>query len=120
MYSMVEVINPGALCIGCDCIDMLSEECEAEVEREHAAIPSDSVKVQGRLRKSSSFWRDTLHASDYVFSIVTSGYKLPFVQWPKPVFLENYNMSESERLFVTEAIQELVDNNCAAEVCTPH
>ena len=45
--------------------------------------------------------------------------KLPFVQWPKPVFLENYNMSESERLFVTEAIQELVDNNCAAEVCTP-
>ena len=119
MYSMVEVMNPGALRIGCDCIDMLSEECGAEVEREHAAIPSDSVEVQGRLRKSSSFWRDTLRASDYVFSIVTSGYKLPFVQWPEPVFLENYNMSESERLFVTEAIQELVDNNCAAEVCTP-
>ena len=45
---------------GCECVDMLSEVCGAEVVGEHAAIPSDSVKVQGRLRKSASFWRDTI------------------------------------------------------------
>ena len=77
---------------------MLSEVCGAEVEGEHAAILSDSVKVQGlapsrgRLRKSSSFWKDTLHVSHFIFSIITSAYKLPFIRWPSPVFLENYRM----------------------------
>ena len=98
---------------------MLSEVCGAEVVGEHAAIPSDSVKVQGRLRKSASFWKDTLNASQFIFSIITSGYKLPFIRWPSPVFLENYRMSENERLFVAEAIQELVDNGCTVKVDSP-
>ena len=73
----------------------------------------DTVSCERPFTRLSALACKGLNASQFIFSIITSGYKLPFIRWPSPVFLENYRMSENERLFVAEAIQELVDNGCA-------
>ena len=85
----------------------------------HVCIPSDSMAVFGRLRRRANFWRESLRASEHIMSIVSDGYRLPFVRLPTPSFLENHSMSYDDRSFAAEAIKELVDNCCVGRVDRP-
>ena len=82
-------------------------------------IPTNLGSVQGMLEKHSSFWRDELKVSEHILGIVSSGYKLPFIRFPKPCFQENYKCSISDQQFIASAIAELVANNCAQRVTEP-
>ena len=53
----------------------------------HVCIPSDSIAVFGRLRRRANFWRELLQATEHIMSIVSAGYRLPFVRLPTPSFL---------------------------------
>ena len=60
----------------------------------HMCIPSDSMAVFGS--KRANFWRESLHASEHITSIVSAGYRL---RLPTPSFLENHSMSYDDRSY---------------------
>ena len=83
----------------------------------HTCIPP--VSVHGRLRECTGFWREELRASEHICSIINTGYRLPFVKFPKPCFQENHRCSNSDKQFVAAAIADLVVSKCAQRVMEP-
>jgi hypothetical protein len=67
----------------------------------HASFCSDSVR--GGLYRCSTYWRDTLNASQFVQSIVQDGYKIPFRSIPETCFLANNKSARDHLDFVSEA-----------------
>ena len=59
-----------------------------------------SFLIQGKLRASLSFWRDTVRASDFVLDIIGNGYKIPFRESPLPYSIENRSSALIHRGFV--------------------
>lgn len=84
-----------------------------------------TVPVQGRLRTCSNFWENTLKPSSFMQGIVDSGYRLPFLSYPAPVFMRNHSSAFENKDFVGKAIKELLAANCVVEcrecptVCSP-
>ena len=83
----------------------------------HASFCSDSVR--GRLYRCSTYWRDTLNASQFVQSIVQDGYKIPFRSIPETCFLANNKSARDNPDFVSEAIVKLLKGRYIEEQSEP-
>ena len=105
-------------------------ECEQSWPEEDLLdrmIPPEtsSESVVGRLRTHSDFWTNQLQASSFVQEIVTTGYRLPFLQYPVPIFMRNHKSTLEKKEFVESAIKDLVAASCVIEckecptVCSP-
>ena len=80
---------------------------------------STSCGVKGRLSAAVDFWKSTLKAPDFVVSIITRGYRLPFARYPPPYFLANNRSAFQHPEFVSHAMCELLENDCIIEHSTP-
>lgn len=78
-----------------------------------------SDKVKGRLKSRIKFWRDNLNAPQFVVSMIETGYRLPFLQFPPSCYLKNNLSALKHHEFVAQAITELLSNNCIIEHTTP-
>ena len=83
----------------------------------HASFCSDSVR--GGLYKCSTYWRDTLNASQFVQSVVQDGYKIPFRSIPETCFLANNKSARDNPDFVSEAIVKLLKGRYIEEQSEP-
>ena len=83
----------------------------------HASFCSDSVR--GGLYRCSTYWRDTLNASQFVQSIVQDGYKIPFRSIPETCFLANNKSARDHPDFVSEAIVKLLKGRYIEEQSEP-
>lgn len=54
-----------------------------------------------------------------IMSVVTEGYKIPFIEFPPPMFYRNNNSSLNEISFVTDSILELLTSNRISEKPDP-
>ena len=77
--------------------------------------PCPTENISGRLRKCLSVWRD-IGASRWVQDVLYFGYKLPFIQLPKPAVFENHTACNKHRSYVDKAIAELVVCGAAEKV----
>ena len=66
------------------------------------------LSVQGRLREDARFWEEKLEVSSLVVEIVTTGYRLPFILFPPPLFARNHKSASEHSIFVHDSIEELV------------
>ena len=80
---------------------------------------SASCGVKGRLSAAVDFWKSTLKAPDFVVSIITRGYRLPFARYPPPCFLANNRLAFQHPEFVSQAMCKLLENDCIIEHSTP-
>lgn len=77
------------------------------------------VNVKGNLKKHSSYWKNVLHANDFIMNVIDFGYRIPFFSDPPSVFLKNNRSALQHSEFVENSIQELLSKNCITEVkCT--
>ena len=72
-----------------------------------------------RLSGAVDFWKSTLKAADFVVSIITRGYRLPFARYLPPCFLADNRSAFQHPEFVSQAICELLENDCIIEHSTP-
>ena len=72
--------------------------------------------VQGKLRLNSSFWRDVLQASAFVLDIIEHGYKIIFLESPLPYSFDNRSSALQHEVFVSGAVDELLERGCIKEV----
>ena len=77
------------------------------------------VTVKGRLGAAVDFWCDTLDASEFVWSIIKDGYRLPFAAYSSPCFLRNNLSALKHKDFVSQAILELLAGECISEHAVP-
>lgn len=63
--------------------------------------------VRGRLRSHLSFWEGA-GASQFVLSVISCGYYLPFVSNPLPYFAPNHRSADRHSTYVSQAIQDLL------------
>ena len=75
--------------------------------------------VRGGLSQCATYWRDTLHASQFVQSIVEDGYKIRFQSLPETCFLANNKSARDQPEFVAEAIQKLLKGRYIEEQSEP-
>ena len=83
----------------------------------HESSCLDSVR--GGLSRCATYWCNTLHASQFVQSIVEDGYKIPFQSLPKTCFLVNNKSARDQPAFVAEAIQTLLNGRYIEEQSEP-
>ena len=74
------------------------------------------VFVKGRLKKQYDFWKINLKASSFILSIVKSGYILPFLSPPPPFYAKNNLSALRNKVFVDNAIHELLEKNLIQEI----
>ena len=84
-------------------------------EGEVAYSSSSSHSVRGRLKAHISFWR-RLQASDFILSTIHDGYKIPFLSTPPRFWCKNKRSSLDNCDFVTEAMQDLIQDEKITEV----
>ena len=77
------------------------------------------VNVKGSLTNHCQFWKNVLHASDYILNVIALEYIIPFVSEPTYVKLRNNLSSYKHSTFFERAISELLINNCINEVTCP-
>ena len=79
------------------------------------------LDVQSRLKKNLSFWKNVLHAPPPVLDFIVHGYRLPLKFLPPPYFQGNHKSSISHWVFVDDAVLNLLNNCCVAQVSEkPH
>jgi len=74
------------------------------------------LDVQGRLKQCFPFWREVLQAPPPVLEWVENGYRLSLKQDPPPYCRQNHNSTEVHKVFVDEAVHDLLDNRCVRRV----
>ena len=84
-----------------------------EVEDGELSFPAT---IKGRLREHSCFWKEELHASPVVLSIIDSGYVLPLKSEPTPFYRRNQASAFKNFKFVQQSIEELLASGCVMEV----
>ena len=67
------------------------------------------------LKRNLSFWKNTLHANNFVLNVIEFGYLIPFFETPPSVFLRNNASSLSNAQFVETAIAELLSTGVITE-----
>ena len=72
---------------------------------------SNNVSVRGNLAKHISQW-EKIGAPGFILSVIREGYKIPFIDIPPPKRCLSNGSALKEKVFVTEAISDLVKNNC--------
>ena len=75
-----------------------------------------NILVKGRLKKHLSFWRN-IGASAFILDVIENGYKIPLFSNPCRSFCKNNRSALNESIFVSEAIQDLLDR-ALIEKCT--
>jgi hypothetical protein len=79
---------------------------------------SGNINVKNRLKTSLSFWKKYKHFRIYY---IKSGYKIPFVNEPENIILNNNKSALDHTEFVEKAIKELSDANLIREESSrPH
>ena len=91
---------------------LLSNREDAEV---HADVSSVSPSIRGRLRAHLPAW-ESIGASDFVLNVISHGFKLPFITEPAELLLPNHSSALEYSVFVSQAVQTLLDNGSAVEV----
>ena len=81
-----------------------------------ACVPPNQESVQGRLKRSLTFWKDVLQAPPPIVDCIENGYRLPLKFLPPPYSQGNHKSAELHHQFVDEAIQNLVQNHCVIKV----
>ncbi|XP_065915901.1 uncharacterized protein [Dysidea avara] len=76
------------------------------------------VDVQGRLKQNILFWSKVLMAPATVIDWIQNGYRLPLQFMPTPFEQGNHKSTGDYKDFVTDSVQELVNNRCVREVGT--
>ena len=93
-----------------------SFEWESPDWHSHLGTPLDVSKsyppVQGRLKDHSGFWLNEFE------TIVSQGYRLPFIKLPHPVCLMNHKSACENSAFVSSAIEELTAGRCVIQSTT--
>ena len=103
-----------------------STHANGDLDRHHEQLISrQAVSVKGKLSQSVEFWRDTLKANNYVLSVISNGYVLPFKEEPPHKVFRNHNVCSKYSKFIDESVQELLVNDCVQQtlevphVCSP-
>ena len=73
------------------------------------------IAVKSRLRKKLDY-RKSIDASPYVLDIISTGYKIPFIEKPSCAKFENNKSAQDNSEFVKEALAGLVETGCVLEV----
>ena len=73
----------------------------------------------GRLRGQLAFWSDILDAPEFVLSMIETGYRIPFVQYPPHCNLKNHLSALKHHDFVQEAVAQLLRSHCITERTSP-
>ena len=68
-----------------------------------ACVPPNQESVQGRLKRSLTFWKDVLQAPPPIVDCIENGYRLPLKFLPPPYSQGNHESAELHRQFVDEA-----------------
>ena len=77
--------------------------------------------VQGRLKDSVSFWRETLQAPEPIIDCMTDGYKLPLLLAPPRFSKPNHQSALDNVDFIQSSLAELLSNRCVRMVTeVPH
>ena len=71
--------------------------------------------VKGRLKKHLSFWSE-IGTNDFILDVIENGYKIPLYSLRPKTFCNNNKSAISESVFVSEAIEDLLDR-CLIEKC---
>lgn len=78
------------------------------------------VNVKGRLNKHIDFWKK-IGTSKFILSVISEGYRLPFIQTPPGRDMPNNKSAFEHCNFVSEAIRELLLSGRVLEVpLLPH
>lgn len=78
------------------------------------AMPADSV--QGRLKGKIQFWREVLGAPEYIIGIIESGYVIPLISNPPPLYQPNQQSAVVNEEFVQQSVSELLAKQCIRQV----
>ena len=89
---------------------------QAKVFRELEQEEPQISDVQGRLRKTLSFWEEILCPAPWIVSCISEGYKLPLRAVLNKYSRPNQQSALDNRDFVSESIRELESNRCIARV----
>ena len=73
--------------------------------------PPQTDQVQGQLRAHLHSW-EKIGATELVLSIIREGYKLPLLTIPQSVLLRKNRSTFDNCSFVSEAIDDLLTNQC--------
>ena len=73
--------------------------------------------VKGRLRKNISFW-ESINTNSYILDVIHNGYKIPFYTLPERNHSENNKSALKEKLFVNEAIIDLINRGLVVKCNT--
>ena len=74
------------------------------------------IDVQGRLTANVKFWEQEIQAPPLILDWIRHGYKLPLLSLPDPFERANHKSALVNKDFVNEAVRDLVNNHCIAEV----
>ncbi|CAB4030460.1 Hypothetical predicted protein, partial [Paramuricea clavata] len=77
------------------------------LEAESGASAKVLANVKGRLRKHIEFWKK-IGTSNFILSVISDGYRLPFIQAPPCRDISNNKSAFAHSNFVNEAINELL------------
>ena len=77
------------------------------------------VTVKNRLKKCLNFWQSVIKPSNFILNVISSGYRLEFLEIPDQVFLNNNKSAYEHAQFAENAISELVSINLVTEVQEP-
>ena len=101
-------------------LEIDSFEWESPDWHSHLCTPLEVSKScpQGRLKDHLGFWLNELEPSSFVETIVSKGYRLPFIKLPHPVCLVNHKSVCENGTFVSFAIEELIAGRCVIQSTT--
>ena len=92
--------------------------CIWELGMEDVCTPAE---VKGRLKRSVSFWREELKASEFILNTIEHGYVLPLKSEPSPFVGKNQVSTIANKAFVEKSIKELLVAQCVRQVASiPH
>ena len=77
---------------------------------------TDPSLINGRLKKSLSFWKDELEASPAILDVIAHGFVLPLKLEPNPYMGKNQASALANKEFVQECIDELLVAGCIQQV----
>ena len=69
----------------------------------------------GRLKENLAFWK-TISTSNYILSIITEGFRIPFTELPSAIRLDNNLSAINYSSFVSAEIERLLDRKCISQV----
>ena len=81
---------------------------------------SSKTYVKGRLKENIDYWKN-IETNSFVLDIIENGYAIPFITTPSVMFSKNNRSAFNHSDFVSQAVAELLLNNCIVQVKTrPH